>query len=76
MECPGLLDMTQFNNTLEKYILSFFEPGHSIAYKIAYVPSEDSNQPAHQCNLFWTFAGHSVGLTRIQNIFRQTGETD
>ena len=37
-----------------------FEPGHSISYKTACVPSEDSDQPAQlYCPEF--FAGHSMG---------------
>ena len=36
------------------------EPGHSISYKIACAPSEDSDQPAHTRSLIRVFAGHLV----------------
>ena len=36
------------------------EPGHSISYKTACVPSEDSDQPALPCSLIRFLAGQSV----------------
>ena len=36
------------------------EQGHSISYKMACVPSEDSDQPAHPRCLIRVFAGHSI----------------
>ena len=36
------------------------EPGHSISYKVAYVPSEDADQTAHPRSLLRIFAGYSV----------------
>ena len=35
------------------------EPGHSNSYKIACVPSGDSDQPAHPRSLIRVFAGYS-----------------
>ena len=37
-----------------------FEPGHSISYKIAYTPSEDSDQSVYQCSLISVFTEHSI----------------
>ena len=38
-----------------------YKPGHNISYKIACVPSEDSDQPAHPRSLIRVFTGHSLG---------------
>ena len=37
------------------------QPGHSISYKIACAPSEDSDQHVHPRSLIRVFAGYPVG---------------
>ena len=43
---------------MSKYNKTETEPGHSISYKIAYAPSEDSDQPMHPRSLIRIIAGH------------------
>ena len=45
---------------IHRIIANTFEPGHSISYNIAYVPSEDSDQPAHPRSLIRIFTGQFV----------------
>ena len=44
------------------------KPGHSIYYKIACVPGNDSDQPAHMCSLNKVCIGQSLWQQRIQSI--------
>ena len=50
-------------------IIYFFEPRQSISYKIADVPSKDSDQLAHLCRAL-------CRLPMIQCLFRQIANTD
>ena len=52
--------MTDSDGQRKSFRISY-EPGHSIYYRIACAPSEDSDQPAHLRRLIRVFAGHPVG---------------
>ena len=46
------------SQSLQKFV---FEPHHDKTNKVAYMPSEDSDQPTHPPSLIRDFTVHSMG---------------
>ena len=59
----------------DKDALSECEPPHDKTNKMAFVPSEDSDQPGHPPSLIRVFAVPSMGM-RAQCFFMRTAKTD
>ena len=51
-----------------RYFVNKFEPGHSIFHKIAFAPSEDSDQPAHPRSLIRVTAWLSLDIKLFKSV--------